>query len=819
MKIRLTVVAAVATLLSSFGLYPLFQGTAWAWCGLGAILVVAGTGLLTRRFRLPAVLCLACGLAALHLYLTVLFAASHAFLWIVPTPSSLGKLDSTIRDGWSTANKYAAPVPNLAGVRMLATMGVGAVALLVDFLAVRVRRAAPAGLPLLAMYSVPAAVRQESVGWVPFILGAAGFLALLLADAQEQVSGWGRHVYAARWTDDEPQTRRAWFPERPDASALGVAGRRIGLASMALSLVVPVLIPGIHPKGMFGLGGPNGPGTGTGLVTTPDPLVALRHDLARPADTPMLTYTTDDPDQPEYLRLYALDQFNGETWSYNSWSSTSKDRIKDKPLPSPTGLNTLLTPTRTVTTTISLSKHATGYGFLPLPYAPHTVDIKGDWRVHAPSLMVFGYHTDADGKTFTVTSTQALPDAAELRNAEEPNSSVSSEYLRVPEAIQHQIHGIAVQQGKGQTAFDKAVALQRWFNSSHFSYSLDAPPGSDDLLGFLQNTRTGDCEQFASAMAVLARDLGIPARVAVGFTAGTKVAGKPNEWEVRAGDAHAWPELYFEGAGWVRFEPTPAGAGGTGQGTATVPNYAATTTPETGTGATTTPPTGTTTGPGASASASPKIGHRPDDPETGGSAGAVATKHHSTLPIGWIAGGVVVVLLLAVPMLLRLLTRRRRWAQMIPEPAEPAESAGPDERVLVTAGAGAADTAHAAWAELRSDVIDHGLPWRSSESPRAAAHRLTELLELNGGAAAALERIAHAEERARYARTPAPAHTLRSDVRTMREAFASVVSRRARIRARLAPPTAIASIRAAGTQALDTFDQQAAKIRSRLPHR
>jgi len=818
MKIRLTIVAAVATLLSSFGLYPLFQGTAWAWCGLGAILAVSGTGLLTRRFRLPAVLSLLCGLAALLVYLTLLFSASKAFLGIVPTPSSLSRLDSTIRSGWDTANKYAAPVPNLAGVRMLATLGIGAVALLVDFLAVRVRRAAPAGLPLLAMYSVPAAVRQESVGWVPFVLGAAGFLALLLADAQEQVSGWGRHVYAARWTDDEPQSRRAWLPERPDASALGVAGRRIGLASMALSIFIPVIIPGIHPKGMFGLGGPNGQGSGSGLVTTPDPLVALRHELAARADTPMLTYRSNDTDQPDYLRLYALDQFNGETWSYNSWSSTSKDRIRDKTLPAPPGLNTLLTQTRTVTTTISLDKHATGYGFLPLPYAPRSIDIKGDWRVHPPSLMVFGYHTDADGKTFTVTSTRALPSAGQLQAAGDPPSSISTQYLKVPEAIEQVTHKIAVAEGKGATNFDKAVSLQRWFTSSHFTYSLSAPPGSDDLIGFLTNTRTGDCEQFASAMAVLARDLGIPARVAVGFTAGTKVAGKTNEWQVRAGDAHAWPELYFEGAGWVRFEPTPAAAGGLGQGTATVPAYAGLATDQPGNGSTTLPNPGTTSGIGPSASASPKAGHRPDDPGNTGTGGVPIKKHHSTLPIGWIAAGVVVVLLLAGPMLLRILIRRRRWSHMVPDTPEPV--AGSDERVLVAAGgAEAIDTAHAAWAELRADVIDYGLPWRSSESPRAAAHRLTELLELNGGAAAALERIAHAEERARYARTPAPAHTLRTDVRTMREAFASGVGRGARIRARLAPPTAIAGIRAAGTQAMDAFDQQAAKIRSRLPHR
>ena len=70
-------------------------------------------------------------------------------------------------------------------------------------------------------------------------------------------------------------------------------------------------------------------------------------------------------------------------------------------------------------------------------------------------------------------------------------------------------------------------------------------------------------------MAVLARLLGIPSRVAVGYTAGTRVGH--DRWEVSTSDAHAWPELYFQGAGWLRFEPTPAGSGG--QATATGPAY------------------------------------------------------------------------------------------------------------------------------------------------------------------------------------------------------------------------------------------------------
>ena len=87
--------------------------------------------------------------------------------------------------------------------------------------------------------------------------------------------------------------------------------------------------------------------------------------------------------------------------------------------------------------------------------------------------------------------------------------------------------------------------------------TLGDSTGVESVAAFLQQ-RAGYCVHFASTMAVLARDLGIPARVAVGFTAGEEQ--KDGSHVVKTHDAHAWPELYFGGVGWVAFEPTPAGA-------------------------------------------------------------------------------------------------------------------------------------------------------------------------------------------------------------------------------------------------------------------
>src|SRR5690606_27189122 len=113
-----------------------------------------------------------------------------------------------------------------------------------------------------------------------------------------------------------------------------------------------------------------------------------------------------------------------------------------------------------------------------------------------------------------------------------------------------------------------AQAYQEYLRGSEFDYDLEIPdpPGSPDdpILSFLE-TKVGYCQQFAATMTLLARAHGIPARVVVGFLPGEAVDAE--ERVIRASDAHAWPELYFAGVGWTRFEPTP------GTRAASVPSY------------------------------------------------------------------------------------------------------------------------------------------------------------------------------------------------------------------------------------------------------
>ena len=110
MSYRLTLATAAATILASTALYSLFTGQSWFWAGAGATVVVAGTGALTRRRPLPVIVGLAASLAALLLYLNLVFAASRSWLGVIPTTSSLGYLRDVFSQGTVDADRVSPPV-------------------------------------------------------------------------------------------------------------------------------------------------------------------------------------------------------------------------------------------------------------------------------------------------------------------------------------------------------------------------------------------------------------------------------------------------------------------------------------------------------------------------------------------------------------------------------------------------------------------------------------------------------------------------------------------------------------------------------------
>jgi protein-glutamine gamma-glutamyltransferase len=133
-------------------------------------------------------------------------------------------------------------------------------------------------------------------------------------------------------------------------------------------------------------------------------------------------------------------------------------------------------------------------------------------------------------------------------------------YLQLPK-LDPRIPELARQiTARAQTAFDKTITLENYLRS-HYAYNLNltGKPGDDPLAHFLFETRSGHCEYFASAMAILLRTLGIPTREVNGFLPG-EYNDLGGDYVVRASDAHSWVEVYFPGSGWMTFDPTPPGA-------------------------------------------------------------------------------------------------------------------------------------------------------------------------------------------------------------------------------------------------------------------
>jgi hypothetical protein len=173
---------------------------------------------------------------------------------------------------------------------------------------------------------------------------------------------------------------------------------------------------------------------------------------------------------------------------------------------------------------------------------------------------VFDLDSEHPVGRYEAWSNIARPEAADLRAAAGPYPpGILPDYVRFPD-LDPRIPRLAAQiTASSKNNYDKAAAIETYL-LTHFGYTLQLSrtPPRDPLSEFLFVRKQGHCEYFASSMAVMLRTLGIPARVVNGFHM-TEFNDLTSEYVVRDSDAHSWVEAYFQGYGWVSFDPTPAG--------------------------------------------------------------------------------------------------------------------------------------------------------------------------------------------------------------------------------------------------------------------
>src|SRR3954452_14870319 len=273
---RVAVSAGVATLAASSSLSAVYSDYGWLVPVAAAIAIVVGIGELVRRSPLPAAVAPLLSAAGVLCLLTHLYASRDAWLGIIPTSTSLSDLADVARAGFADVRKLAPPVPTHDGLELLAVVGVAGIALVVDLLAVTLRRAALAGLPLLAVFITGTSVAKHGSAWWTFVVATAGFLWLLLADSRDRLDRWGRSL----GFDRDARPRFSWSDEEVVPSPLSVMGRRVGVTAIAFGVILPVVVPGLH--GGVPHGGGNGFGIGHGrsaVAITVNPIVTIRAQL------------------------------------------------------------------------------------------------------------------------------------------------------------------------------------------------------------------------------------------------------------------------------------------------------------------------------------------------------------------------------------------------------------------------------------------------------------------------------------------------------------------------------------------------------------
>jgi transglutaminase-like putative cysteine protease len=775
--VRISFAALAAVVLGAVVLTPVFTGR-FLFVSVFVCAAVTGAGILMQRWRAPRWLVTAVQFLVLAEVIALLFAKPTLKFGLVPWKDTVVAINDQFVVALDAINKYSAPLPPTDELTAFAASMIGLTGLLVHVIAVQIRQAAWAGLLLLMMYTVPAATVHDGLPALLFIPPALGYIILLSAEGRSRLSRWGRRISGIAQLDGA---------EPIEASALGQAGRRIGLTVIAVAALLPALLPSL-PEGVFGTGisGSGSGGGGGGASVGRNPMVDMGENLRRGENVQALTYTGPGP---TYLRLAALDAFDGREWRV---APRTEGFDVDGNFAPPPGLSRDVSSLEQLKYNVNVSKGWRSQ-WVPAPYPVRSLTINHKWRYHPATLDIQSASgRSVTGLKYTVTAYNVNPTEEELRNS--LAAGAADDYtMALPRNVSTRIKRLAQQitASANGNPYEQAVLLQKYFRESGgFAYSLENSSGSGlpALEAFLFDDKTGYCEQFGTSMALLARTLGIPARVAIGFLPGQH--NENGKYVVRTHDMHLWPELFFSGVGWVRFEPTPGSRSGR------APNW----TEPVGGGPTANPTLNPTPTPTSTASNPDDPEHDPagggrdlnDDPEANDSGTA---GWWSTNGPRWGAGLAVAVLVLCIPWMIRSLVRRRRFSR-------PAGRAGVE----------------GLWAEIRDTSRDIGLTWSDTATPRQVGEWLRERLPSSAHPEAV--RLARGVEAVRYAGPHGAERDLRAEATAVRRALWSTASRGSRWRARLLPPSWRWYLNRGSAEAsdlLDQFDLALARLRSTLP--
>lgn len=674
----MTIALWLALMATMPPLLSVVQGGSWLPSMAVLSAVTLALGFVLRRRQVPAV---GVTLAELGLWVfavTALFFSGSAFLGFIPTGAVLAAVPDTVHTASQEILVGIAPIAATPALGFVIVASVGLLTVALDHVVLTARMPLLAACALVMVWLIPSIAVSSSFDVIAFVVLAIALLYLIRA---------------------ETRTREAQTSASRSAGVTAVA-TAIGAVAIVGALVVAPALP--EPTVAAG---------GTGGTARIDPSLDLGNDLRRRDDVTVLTMRSDAPTLPN-LRVATLSVFDGEVWR--------TDRMRSQPLADgPLEPVVAADGVRIVEYRTSVKVAQLASAYLPVPYPAVEIDgLTGDWRSVPYSRTILTANGSAQGQNYEVVSHVPRPTLEQIRSARASLQDDRADLYAVPDDTPTIVRQRAAEVTAGATNdYDKLIALQTWFRGPEFTYSLTAPveDGFDDagvvaVASFLQQ-KEGYCIHFAGAFALMARTLDMPSRIVVGFLPGAYTGDSVDGQrvaQVTTGQLHAWPEVYFQGIGWVAFEPTKS------LGTATSFSSGSSTVDDSGRDVST--PTATPT-PTTSSTPGARRDDLPEDPvNQASSSGPSAFDARPLLTILSIA------LLLAVAPgvaggLRRLLLRRR-------------------------------GTIGAAWRLVQDTAIDLGIAVPASDSPRAFAARLAAQASVEP---AALSRLVSAVERANFA--------------------------------------------------------------------
>ncbi|MGG5257578.1 transglutaminase TgpA family protein [Phycicoccus avicenniae] len=730
--------AALATVAVTLPLTDLFTPTsAWVRPSLVLVIVVALAGVGLRALTTVRPLVVAGQAVVLAEGVALIHGGGHLWAGVVPTPETARALGVLLGDAYATVTQFSAPAPADRGTTLAISLLVAATALATDAIAVTYRSPALAGIPLLAAFLAAATNTYTGLAAWLVVPPAVVWLAMVGRQGVRSLRTWGGTA--------APGGRPAADP----SAAFAGLGRVVGGTALAAAVVLPGIVPHLSPTFIAdGLARGDGGGGGGGTVRL-STSIDIARDLADRSSDPVLVYRTTSKD-PEPLRVGLLDSYRRGRWQASSDISFVP---LDGRLP---GASALPSVKRT-TEKITVSSSSIGVPQVAMPANPLGAPFPvNSWQVTGDGLVEL---TQPVGE-YTVEYEQLAPTADQFGATPEGNAPNPEDLALEPRSEERVRTLLDEITDDGDTPLETAVAIQDYLRSPTFTYSEDLADQTaqgarreEPLVSFLDNRR-GYCVQFSSAMIMLARAGGIPARMAVGFLPG---AIDGDDRVVRVSDAHAWPELWFPDLGWMRFEPTPGVRSGV------APGY---TREASSPGSSAAPSASASTSPSASAAPRPTGDVTAEDPTDPGSTttdtGVLDVVRDNATSIGV---GLLVLLVLALTPVGAWLARRRARARARDD----------------------AERTEAEWQSLLSRLGDIGLVPHDGATPRRASQELGRAAYLTPDEDAALGRVVATLERARYARPGTELPDVQDDVRTVWRAALGRRQRLDRVRALLLP--------------------------------